>query len=61
MYFGPGIYTPPDQPGNVIAVPSNTTVYLAGGAVLRAKLLVDHAENVRIIGRSIIIQAERGM
>nr|GFD48190.1 hypothetical protein [Tanacetum cinerariifolium] len=61
MYFGPGIHTPPDQPGNVIHVPSNTTVYLAGGAVLRAKLLVDHAENVRIIGRGIIDQPERGI
>ncbi|GAB3586557.1 glycoside hydrolase family protein [Hymenobacter daeguensis] len=61
MYFGPGIHTPPDQPGSVIHVPSNTTVYLAGGAVLRAKLLVDHAENVRIIGRGIIDQAERGV
>jgi hypothetical protein len=61
MYFGPGIHTPPDQPGSVIAVPSNTTVYLAGGAVLRAKLLVDHAENVRIIGRGIIDQPERGV
>ena len=61
MYFGPGLHTPPDSPGSVITVPSNTTVYLAGGAVLRAKLLVDHAENVRIIGRGIIDQPERGI
>jgi Glycosyl hydrolases family 28 len=61
MYFGPGIHTPPDAPGSVIRVPSNTTVYLAGGAVLRAKLLVDHAENVRILGRGIIDQPERGV
>jgi hypothetical protein len=61
MYFGPGIHTPPATPGGVIQVPSNTTVYLAGGAVLRAKLLVDHAENVRIIGRGIIDQPERGV
>ncbi|WP_324680686.1 glycosyl hydrolase family 28 protein [Hymenobacter sp. GOD-10R] len=61
MYFGPGIHTPPDLPGSVIHVPSNTTVYLAGGAVLRAKLVVDHAENVRIIGRGILDQPERGV
>ena len=61
MYFGPGIHTPPDAPGNVIKVPSNTTVYLAGGAVLRAKLVCDHVENVRIIGRGIIDQPERGV
>ncbi|QDA61654.1 glycosyl hydrolase family 28 protein [Hymenobacter jejuensis] len=61
LYFGPGIHTPPDLPGSVINVPSNTTVYLAGGAVLRAKLLVDHAENVRIIGRGILDQPERGI
>ncbi|OUJ70597.1 hypothetical protein [Hymenobacter crusticola] len=61
MYFGSGIYTPPDLPGSVIHVPSNTTVYLAGGAVLQAKLVVDHAENVRIIGRGILDQPERGV
>ena len=47
MYFGPGTHKPADLPNNQIRIPSNTTVYLAPGAVIEAKLLVDHAENVR--------------
>lgn len=61
MYFGPGIHRPGDLPNNQIRVPSNTTVYLAYGAVVKAKLLVDHAENVRIIGRGILDHPIRGI
>lgn len=61
MYFGPGTHRPGDLPNNQIRIPSNTTVYLAPGAVVEAKLLVDHAENVRIIGRGIIYRAIRGI
>ena len=50
-----------DLPNNQIRVPSNTTVYLAPGAVLKAKLLVDNAENVRIIGRGILDHPVRGI
>ena len=61
MYFGPGVHRPKDLPNNQIWVPSNTTVYLAPGAVLKAKLLVDKAENVRIIGRGILDHPIRGI
>ena len=61
MYFGPGTHKPLDLPNNQIRIPSNTTVYLAPGAVIEAKLLVDHAENVRIIGRGIIYRGIRGI
>lgn len=61
IYMGPGVHTPKDQPNNQIRIPSNTTVYLAPGAVVRAKLLVDKAENVRIIGRGILDQPIRGV
>lgn len=61
MYFGPGVHRPADLPNNQIRVPSNTTVYLAYGAVLKAKLLVDKAENVRIIGRGILDHPIRGI
>lgn len=44
MYFGPGVHAPLDLPNNLIRVPGNTTVYLAPGAVLKAKLLVDGVE-----------------
>lgn len=61
MYFGPGIHKPKDLPGIEIPIPSNTTVYLAPGALLQAKLVVDRAENVRIVGRGIIDHPQRGI
>ncbi len=61
MYFGPGIHKPGDLPNNQFRVPSNTTVYLAPGAVVKGKLLVDKAENVRIIGRGILDHPIRGI
>ncbi len=61
IYFGPGVHRPKDLPNNLIRIPSNTTVYLAPGAIVKAKLLVDHAENVRIIGRGILDHPLRGI
>ena len=59
MYFGKGIHQGFED--NQIRIPSNTTVYLAPGAIVKAKLLVEKAENVRIIGRGIIDKPERGI
>lgn len=61
IYFGPGVHRPKDLPNNTFRIPSNTTVYLAPGAVVRARLLVDKAENVRIIGRGILDHPMRGI
>ena len=61
MYFGPGVHRPHDLPNNQIRIPANTTVYLAPGAVLKAKLLIDGVENVRIIGRGILDHPIRGV
>lgn len=61
MYFGPGIHRPQDLPGLEIHIPSNTTVYLAPGALVRAKLTLDRVENVRIIGRGILDHPQRGV
>jgi Endopolygalacturonase len=61
IYFGPGIHKPKDLPGDVFVIPSNTTVYLAGGAVVQGKLLCNKVENVRICGRGIIDQPVRGV
>lgn len=61
IYFGPGVHKPKDLPSAEIKIPSNTTVYLAPGAILKAKLCVDHAENVRIIGRGILDHPLRGV
>lgn len=61
IYFGPGVHQPKDLPNNEISIPENCTVYLAPGALLKAKLRVDRADNVRIIGRGIIWQPLRGV
>jgi len=51
IYYGPGIH----QAGSVV-VPSNKTVYIAGGAIVQGQFLINHAENVRIFGRGILSQ-----
>ena len=61
IYFGPGVHRPKDLPSAEIKIPSNCTVYLAPGAVVKARLIVDHVENVRIIGRGIIDHPLRGV
>lgn len=61
IYFGPGVHKPKDLPSKEIKIPSNTTVYLAAGAVVKAKLCIDHAKNVRIIGRGFIDHPLRGI
>lgn len=49
LYFGPGLH---EQP--VIRLRSGQTVYIAGGAVVRSKIVADKAENIRVSGRGII-------
>lgn len=61
IYFGPGIHKPDDLPNNQIRIKSNTTLYLAPGAVVKAKLLIDNAENVKILGRGILDHPIRGI
>ena len=61
IYFAPGLHRPKDLPGEDIRIPSNCTVYLAPGSVVQARLVVDHAENVRIIGRGILDHPLRGI
>jgi len=57
IYFGPGVHSL----GSDVIVPSNTTVYLAGGAVLMNRLVCDHVSNVRIAGRGIVWRAAQGI
>lgn len=61
IYFGPGVHRPKDLPNDEIDVPSHCTVYLAPGALLKAKLRVDRAEDVRIVGRGMLFQPLRGV
>jgi hypothetical protein len=63
MYFGPGVHVGPltNADGKkYFNIPSNKTVYLAGGAVLQGKFLCQNVQNVRFIGRGIIDNAQHG-
>ncbi|MBN1806823.1 MAG: hypothetical protein JW837_16365 [Sedimentisphaerales bacterium] len=48
MYFGPGVHKP-----EKIILESNQTLYLAGGAVVKAEMFVK-GNNIRICGRGIL-------
>jgi hypothetical protein len=48
IYFGPGVYKP-----EKIVLESNQTLYLAGGAVVKAEVLAQ-GRNIRIRGRGIL-------
>lgn len=61
VYFGPGLHIPKDLPGDAFNISSGKTVYIAGGAIVRGKLLCDKVENVHITGRGIIDQPQRGI
>jgi Endopolygalacturonase len=60
IWFGEGVHRPNDLPGNSFTIPSNKTVYLAPGAVIQGKFICNKVENVRFIGRGIILNGQRG-
>ncbi len=60
IYFGPGCHRPKDVPGNSFSISSNTTVYLAPGAIVNGKFICNNVENVRFIGRGYIDNPVRG-
>lgn len=51
IYFGPGIH---QFKNNKFDVPSNKTIYVDGGAILRGQLSISNAENIKIIGSGMI-------
>ena len=59
VYFGAGVHAPKDP----ITLKSGQTLYLAGGAVVKAPIVVRNAKDVKICGRGIISSEnrERGM
>lgn len=61
IYFGPGVHTPAGEAGGTYRIPSGKTVYIEGGAIVRAKLLCDSVSNVRICGRGILDQPPQGI
>ena len=48
IYYAPGLYSQDSIP-----VPSNTTVYLAGGSYFTGTFAIEDAENVAILGRGV--------
>lgn len=61
MYFEAGIHEPADQDTKSFHIPSNTTVYLKGGAVLKGKLVCDSVENVKILGHGMLLEPQQGI
>lgn len=57
IYFPPGLHR---LPADTLAVPSNTTVYIDGGARVLGTIIVDRASNVNIFGRGEVHPACRG-
>ncbi len=51
IFFGPGIH---EFDNAQFKVPSNKTVYVDGGAVLRGQLLIHDAENVKVFGSGMV-------
>ncbi|WP_225095669.1 glycosyl hydrolase family 28 protein [Streptomyces sp. CoH27] len=58
LYFGPGVHS---VTGNVFAVPSGKTVYLAGGAVLTAQVYFKNVEKAAVTGRGVITSPTNGI
>lgn len=51
IYFGPGIH---EQAQEELLITSGQTVYVAAGAILKFRLKVEQAENVKILGRGMV-------
>ena len=58
IYLKPGFHT---FERGTLDVPSGKTLYLAGGAVVNGTVRCRNAENVRIMGRGILYQGQRGI
>ena len=61
LYFGPGVHTPPDSAKGAYNIPSGKTVYIAGGAIVKGKLVCDNVNNVKITGRGMLYQPAEGI
>jgi hypothetical protein len=51
IFFGPGIH---EFNNEQFEVPSNKTVYIDGGAILRGQLLIHNAQNVKVMGSGMV-------
>lgn len=58
IYIKPGFHT---FPNNELKIPSGKTLYLAGGAVVKANIVCDSVSDIKICGRGIVYQPENGI
>lgn len=57
IYYGPGVHALED---GVLKVPSGKTVYLARGAVLMGRILIEDVQDVKVLGRGIVNYTVKG-
>lgn len=57
LYYAPGIHT---LENGELRVSSGKTVYLAGGALLMGRVVIDNVHDVKLIGRGIIDHTVKG-
>lgn len=57
LYYGPGVHTPE---GGAVKVPSGKTLYLAGGALLKGRILVEGVRDVVVRGRGVVDYRVKG-
>lgn len=57
IYFGPGFHT---IPGGKLEVPSGSTVYIDGGAIVMGQIKIEKAENVKVLGSGMVDQSVKG-
>lgn len=60
MYFGPGIHMLPAGKQS-FPIPSNKTVYIAGGAIVKGQIDISNATNVKVIGHGILEGGKEGI
>ena len=50
IYFGPGFH----EIGDKFVIPSNSTVYIAGGSYVKGQFFAENAQNITIKGRGVL-------
>lgn len=57
IYFGPGIHTIAE---GKLLVPSGSTVYVDGGAIIMGQIKIENAQNVKVLGSGMVDQSIKG-
>lgn len=57
IWFRPGLHELKD---GLLRVPSNTTVYVAGGAFVKGRIVFDSVSNSRLVGYGIVDPSDKG-